>query len=80
MNNEIYYTVTVKKHVSGFREQQSFERLYDSEHPKMKLEKPPEQYGYKTVVKSFTDSTTLLEQRVENVELDRVIRAINKNI
>lgn len=80
MITETHYKITVEKVTTGMREQNEFTRVYDSEHPKMKLENPPEQYAYKSIIKSFTDKTVLLEQRLESVDVERVLKAINKGL
>jgi len=46
----------------------------------MKEANPPEQYGYKAVIKPYTDSITMLEQRLESVDVERVLKAINKGL
>ena len=80
MIQETFYIIRIEKVQIGMKEQQSFERIYDSEHPLMKSENPPDQYGYKSVIKGFTDRTTLLEQRTDAVDVERVLKAINKGL
>lgn len=80
MTNETYFIVKVEKVTCGIREQNEFTRIYESDHPKMKLENPPEQYGYKSIIKNFTDKVSVLEQRVDSIEVERVLKAINKGL
>lgn len=80
MIQEKFYLVTITEVTSGVREQTDYTRLYDSEHPKMKEPNPPEQYGFKTSLKSFIDKKNVLEQRVDSVDVERVLKAINKGL
>lgn len=77
---EAYYQVKITKVTKGIRKQMSFEKLYDSEHPKMKEENPPSQYGYMEVTKTFQDTETIFEQRLESLDLPRILRAVNKDV
>jgi hypothetical protein len=80
MIQEVFYKITVEKHTTGVKEQQEFVRLYESEHPKMKEPNPPEQYGYKSVIKPYVEKSVLLEQKLESVDIERVLKAINKGL
>lgn len=79
-NYETFYQVKVIKVTKGIKKQMSFEKLYDSEHPKMKEENPPEQYGYKEVKKSFSENETIFEQRADDIDLPRILRAMNRDL
>lgn len=80
MIQETHYKITVEKLSTGMREQNEFTRIYDSDHPKMKEENPPEQYAYRSVIKSFVDKVILLEQRIDSVDVERILKAINKGL
>lgn len=80
MIRETYYTVVIKKHTAGEKEQKVFEKIYDSDHPKLKANPDLNQYEYKDVIKSFTDSVTILEQRCESIDIERVLKSINKGL
>lgn len=77
MSDEISYKIVVSKITKGIKEQRSWEKIYDENHPKV-LEKPDIcQYDYVNVVKSFTDTDIILEQRLESIDLQKILRAIN---
>lgn len=74
------YKVTIMRIETGVKETRVFEKKYDSDHPKIISGEIDSQYDYMTVTKEVKDVTTMLEQIVNEIDLDRVIRAINKGI
>lgn len=78
MITETYYSVKVEKVTKGVRESNSWERLYSENHPKVK--EGASEYGTVQKVQAFKDTEILLDQRCESVEIERVLRAINRGL
>ncbi len=75
-----FYKVTVTQITKGIKEQTVFERVYDSEHPKMKEPNPPNQYEYRNVIKPFEEKEVILEEKVTSIDLPKILRAINLDL
>lgn len=80
MINETYYILEVKKITKETKEVNEYTRVYESDHPKMKEANPPEQYQYRKVIKNVTETERLLEQKLESIDIERVLKAINRNL
>lgn len=77
---EVFYKVKVIKVTKGIRETTSWEKLLDDKNPKLLANPEEPQYGSVKVVKAFTDEESIFEQRLSEVDLQRVIRACNKDV
>lgn len=78
MITETYYSVKVEKITKGVRETNSWERLYSENHPKVK--DGASEYGIVQKAQAFKDTEILLDQRCESVEIERVLKAINRGL
>lgn len=80
MTQDTYYVIEVKKITKGIKEQNEYVQIYASEHPKLKEPDPPDQYGYRSVIKSFSETEKILEQRCDSVDVERILKAVNKGL
>jgi hypothetical protein len=80
MIQEKFYKVVVTKVTKGIKEQRSWEKIYDDKHPKVLANPETSQYAYVDVVKPFSDTETLLEQKLDDVDLNKILRALNKDL
>lgn len=77
------YKVRITKIETGEKEFTEWVKLFESDHPIMKLKDTNDyqtQYGYRKVVKQVKEETNIFEQTTNELDLHRVLRAINKEI
>lgn len=74
------FKVEVTRITKGIKEQQKYEKLYDDKHPKILANPDESQYGYVTKVLPFEDKEVIFSELVSEIDLNRIIRAVNKDI
>jgi hypothetical protein len=54
--------------------------ILDEKHPKILANPDQSMYDYVTAVKSFTDTEVILQEKLESIDLNRILRAVNKDL
>lgn len=74
------FKVEVSRIRKGEREQQKYEKLYDDKHPAIIANPEQSQYGYVAKVLPFEDKEVIFSELVTEIDLNRVIRAVNNGL
>lgn len=75
-----YFRIQVIKVTKGVRTESVWEKILESDHPKVKSNPDQSQYGAVEQVKSFEDKLTVYDQAVKEIDIERIVRAVNVGI
>ncbi len=80
MVQEQFYKIKVTRTTKGMKEQRTYEKIYDDKHPKILANPDQSQYGYVDAIKAFSEEEVLLEEKLESIDLNKILRAVNKDL